>query len=144
MLNQSLADAFRKTNAGHLTGALKVVHGERALRFFFEAGELLLLDFCADKELLLARQFTVYHKIGPEIEMVLTQQWQSQGIRVQDYLMDQQLVTAEEIGQVTRTLVEDAFCAIVSAIRTTTSPGKRRPQLRASTLSALRSNCASR
>ena len=93
-----------------MTGALIVVHPDQTLRFFFENGELLLLDFCVDKEQLLARQFSLYHKIGPEIEMVVSQQWKQMGQRVQEYLTSQQLVTAEEAAQVTRTLVEDALC----------------------------------
>lgn len=110
MLNQPLADAFRKTLAGSLTGALVVTHGEQTLRYYFENGQLLLLDFVEDKERLLARQYRLYHKIGAEIEMVVAQQWDQQGQRVQDYLLNQQLVTAEEVDAVTRTLVEDALC----------------------------------
>ena len=108
MLNQPLADAFRKTNAGRMTGAIKVTHGG-VLRFYFEEGELLLLDFCEDKELLLARQFRAYHKIG-QGEMVVTQQWQTSQVRVGDYLSSQQLANAEEVAAVTRSLVEDALC----------------------------------
>ena len=112
MLNVQLASEMRRINGGRSTGSLAVKGGGWSLRFFFDQGELAMLDFGADKEHLLAKQYLTYNKIGPELHQVVMSQLQSRGGRAQDYLLQQQLITPEEAEQVTRTLVEDALCDI--------------------------------
>lgn len=110
MLNHGLVQEFRRISAQGLSGTLTVSYGAEQVRYFFRDGGLLLLDYGQDKELLLLAQHRAYHKIGPEIESLLTQLRQTQGLRIHDYLRQQQLVGDEEIEQVTRTLVEDKLC----------------------------------
>lgn len=110
MLNQTLIQEIQRINAQDETGSLVIDYGDETVRFFFRDGDLQLLDYGQEKELLLARQYRLYHKIGPEIEALVTQMVQTQGVKVHEYLRQQQLVTDEESAQVTRTLVEDKLC----------------------------------
>lgn len=111
MLNRALIDEFRRVSSEGSTGALEVWRGERALRFYFERGDLLLLDYGADKQHLLLQQFRSYHKIGFEMEALAAQILaQDDTRRVGDILLQQQVVTEDEVEQVTRTLVEDNLC----------------------------------
>lgn len=112
MLNTALIEEFRRINAEGRTGALTVHGTTRTGRFHFEQGELCILDFCADKEALLAQQYRSYNKIGAEIEALLREFVKQPGARAQDFLLRQQLVTNEEVEQVTRTLVEDTLCEL--------------------------------
>ena len=119
MLNEVLVNEFRRIYDQQLSGALVLKFAEhdsgeglteRQLQFYFEDGNLRILDFAEHKEILLLRQYRRYHKVGVEIQAMVEQLYASSGVSVSDYLFQQQLVTEEEIGQVTRTLVEDVLC----------------------------------
>ena len=111
MLNDALVHEFQRVYDNQMSGALRVVRSDDSIvRFYFEDGNLRLLDFGEPKELLLLSQFRRYHKIGAEIQAMVSQLYDAQDISVSGYLQQQQLVSEEEVGQVTRTLVEDVLC----------------------------------
>ena len=116
MLNDALVQEFHEIHGQQRSGSLHMQRvDDQAVQFYFEDGNLRLLDFSEPKELLLLRQYRRYHKIGAEIQALVEQLFHTQDVSVNDYLHQQQLVTEDEIGQVTRTLLRMCFVtALVS------------------------------
>ncbi len=61
MLNQVLVDEFRAIHSDGRTGSLAIDRGGVTLRFFFDGGQLVLMDYGEDKDLLQLRQLRAYH-----------------------------------------------------------------------------------
>lgn len=111
MLNRDLVEQFQRIATETQTGVLAVHFAANHLRFWFEAGELQLLDLGENKEHLMARKFLDYHMIGPEIHRHVLDVCKKTGVSPVDVLRRQSLVSDDEIEQIARTLVEDLLCA---------------------------------
>ncbi|MBA3684564.1 MAG: hypothetical protein H0W72_04905 [Planctomycetes bacterium] len=108
MLNLPLIEEFLAIARERRTGSLALAYpGDRKLRYCFQDGELVLLDFGEDKELAMARKFLEYHKIGPEIHRHAIASVRATGASIVETLRRQQLVNDSEVQQIARTLVED-------------------------------------
>lgn len=109
MLNSILIEQFAGINRQKKSGVLTVVGPGYRLRFCVEDGDPVGLDFCADKDLVLAQALLDFHKIGPEMyQMVVESRRLGKG-SVSDLVRRQQVVNEEEIAQVTRSMVEDTL-----------------------------------
>jgi hypothetical protein len=109
MLNSILIEQFASINRQKKSGVLTVVGPGYRLRFCIEEGDPVGLDFCADKDLVLAQALLDFHKIGPEMyQMVVESRRLGKG-SVSDLVRRQQVVSEEEVGQVTRSMVEDTL-----------------------------------
>lgn len=109
MLNSILIEQFAGINRQKKSGVLTVVGPGYRLRFCLENGDPVGLDFCADKDLVLAQALLDFHKIGPEMyQMVVESRRLGKG-SVSDLVRRQQVVNEEEIAQVTRSMVEDTL-----------------------------------
>ncbi|HYE06266.1 MAG TPA: DUF4388 domain-containing protein [Planctomycetota bacterium] len=111
MLNRDLVEQFQRIASEAKTGVLAVHFAANHLRFWFESGELQLLDLGENKEHLMARKFLDYHMIGPEIHRHVLDVCKKTGVSPVDILRRQSLVSDGEIEQIARTLVEDLLCA---------------------------------
>ncbi|MBA3845771.1 MAG: hypothetical protein H0X45_03875, partial [Planctomycetes bacterium] len=111
MLNRDLVEQFQRIASEAKTGVLAVHFAANHLRFWFESGELQLLDLGENKEHLMARKFLDYHMIGPEIHRHVLDVCKKTGVSPVDILRRQSLVSDNEIEQIARTLVEDLLCA---------------------------------
>jgi hypothetical protein len=109
MLNSILVEQFAGIHRQQKSGVLTVVSPSLRLRFCIEDGDPVGLDFCTDKDLVLAQALVDFHKIGPEMfQMVVDARRLGKGT-VTDMVRRQQVVNEEEIGQVTRSMVEDTL-----------------------------------
>jgi hypothetical protein len=109
MLNSILVEQFASVHRQKKSGVLTVVGPAFRLRFCIEDGDPVGLDFCADKDLVLAQALMEFHKIGPEVyQMVVESRRLGKG-GVADMVRRQQVVNDEEIAQVTRSMVEDTL-----------------------------------
>jgi len=109
MLNSILVEQFASIHRQKKSGVLTVVGPALRLRFCMEGGDPVGLDFCADKDLVLAQALQEFHKIGPEVyQMVVDAHRMGKG-SVADMVRRQQVVNEEEIAQVTRSMVEDTL-----------------------------------
>lgn len=109
MLNSILIEQFASINRQKKSGVLTVVGPGYRLRFCIEEGDPVGLDFCADKDLVLAQALLDFHKIGPEMyQMVVESRRLGKG-SVGDLVRRQQVVSEEEVAQVTRSMVEDTL-----------------------------------
>ena len=109
MLNSILVEQFAGIHRQKKSGVLTVVSPSFRLRFCIEDGDPVGLDFCTDKDLVLAQALVDFHKIGPEMfQMVVDARRLGKGT-VTDMVRRQQVVNEEEIAQVTRSMVEDTL-----------------------------------
>jgi hypothetical protein len=109
MLNSTLIEQFAGIHRQKKSGVLTVVGPGYRLRFCIEDGDPVGLDFCADKDLVLAQALLDFHKIGPEVfQMVVESRRLGKG-SVADLVRRQQVVNDDEISQVTRSMVEDTL-----------------------------------
>ncbi|MBA3697636.1 MAG: PEGA domain-containing protein [Planctomycetes bacterium] len=109
MLNSILIEQFASINRQKKSGVLTVVGPSYRLRFCLEEGDPVGLDFCADKDLVLAQALLDFHKLGQEMyQMVVESRRLGKG-SVADLLRRQQVVSDEEVAQVTRSMVEDTL-----------------------------------
>ena len=109
MLNSILVEQFGSIHRHGKSGVLTVVSPDLRLRFCIEKGDPVALDFCTDKDLVLANTLLDFHKIGPELHQVIVEARQMGKGTVSDMVRRQQVVNDEEIGQVTRAMVEDTL-----------------------------------
>ncbi len=110
MLNQDLIKQFKHIKDGTMTGVLRLQEGERIIRFYFEDGSLLLMDFGIDKEMLMADQFIAYHMIDDAMGQYAKTMYNDQQAPISETLLKQQLVSQGEVDQVTRSMVEEILC----------------------------------
>lgn len=110
MLNQDLIKQFKHIKANTMTGVLQLQDDGRAIRFYFEDGSLLLLDFGVDKELMMANQFSAHHMIDDAMLQYAKTSYQDNQTPVAETLLKQQLVSQGEVDQVTRGMVEEILC----------------------------------
>lgn len=109
MLNSILVEQFASIHRQKKSGVLTVVGPSFRLRFCIEDGDPVGMDFCADKDLVLAQALMDFHKIGPEVyQMVVESRRLGKG-GVADMVRRQQVVNDDEIAQVTRSMVEDTL-----------------------------------
>jgi PEGA domain len=109
MLNSILIEQFAGINRQKKSGVLTVVGPSFRLRFCIEDGDPVGLDFCADKDLVLAQALVDFHKIGPEMYQMAVESRRLGKGSVADLVRRQQVVNEDEIGQVTRSMVEDTL-----------------------------------
>ena len=110
MLNQDLIKQFKHIKENGLTGVLGLQDTDRVIRYYFEAGSLLLLDFGLDKEVVIADQFLKHYKIDDAMAQYAKTVYQDKQVAIAETLLKQQLVSQGEIDQVTRAMVEDILC----------------------------------
>ena len=110
MLNQDLIKQFKHIKEKGLTGVLGLQDTDRVIRYYFEAGSLLLLDFGLDKEVVIADQFLKHYKIDDAMAQYAKTVYQDKQVAIAETLLKQQLVSQGEIDQVTRAMVEDILC----------------------------------
>ncbi len=109
MLNSILVEQFAGIHRQKKSGVLTVVSPGFRLRFCIEDGDPVGLDFCADKDLVLAQALVDFHKIGPEMFQMVVDARRLGKDTVTDTVRRQQVVNEEEISQVTRSMVEDTL-----------------------------------
>jgi hypothetical protein len=109
MLNSILVEQFGSIHRQGKSGVLTVVGPDLRLRFCVENGDPVALDFCTDKDLVLANTLLDFHKIGPEMYQVLVESRKMGKGTVSDMVRRQQVVNDEEIAQMTRSMVEDTL-----------------------------------
>ena len=109
MLNSILVEQFASIHRQKKSGVLTVVGAGFRLRFCIEDGDPVGLDFCTDKDLVLAQTLLVFHKIGPEVHQMVVESRRLGKGTVADMVRRQQIVNDEEIAQVTRSMVEDTL-----------------------------------
>src|ERR1043165_2696737 len=107
MLNSLLVEQFAGIQRQRKSGVLTVVGPALRLRFCIEDGDPVGLDFCADKDLVLAQALLASHRIGPEVYQMLVESRRLGKGSVADLVRRQQVVNDDEIAQVTRSMVED-------------------------------------
>ena len=73
MLNSILVEQFGSIHRQSKSGVLTVVSPDLRLRFCFENGDPVALDFCTDKDVVLANTLLNFHKIGPELYQVIVE-----------------------------------------------------------------------
>ncbi len=115
MINQQLVEQFTNISTNKLSGSLDIFYGEEKRRYFFEDGQLQLLDLCADKEMVIARCYMEFHKIDEAMYRLAINLYQTQHTRVTETLIKQQLVTEMESGVVSRAMVENVLVSDFSA-----------------------------
>ena len=109
MLNSALVEQFASLHRQKKSGVLTIVGPTYRLRFCIEDGDPVGLDFCADKDLVLAQALLDFHKIGPEVYQMVVESHRLGKGSVSDLVRRQQVVNDEEIAQVTRSMVEDTL-----------------------------------
>ena len=109
MLNSILVEQFAGIHRQKKSGVLTVVRPGFRLRFCIEDGDPVGLDFCTDKDLVLAQALVDFHKIGPEMFQMVVDARRMGKDTVTDMVRRQQVVNEEEISQVTRSMVEDTL-----------------------------------
>ena len=101
MLNSTLIEQFAGIHRQKKSGVLTVVGPGFRLRFCIEDGDPVGLDFCADKDLVLAQALLDFHKIGPEVHQMVVESRRLGKGSVADLVRRQQVVNEDEIAQVT-------------------------------------------
>ena len=109
MLNSALVEQFASIHRQKKSGVLTVVGTESRLRFCFQDGDPIGVDFCADKDLVFANTLLEFHKIGADLHQILVESRRLGKGSVVDMARRQQVVNEEEIAQVTRATVEDSL-----------------------------------
>jgi hypothetical protein len=109
MLNSILVEQFGGIHRQKKSGVLTVVGTGYRLRFCLENGDPVGLDFCTDKDLLLAQTLLDFHKIGPEVYQMAVESRRLGKGTVSELVRRQQVVSEDEISQVTRAMVEDTL-----------------------------------
>jgi hypothetical protein len=109
MLNSTLVEQFGSINRQGKSGVLTVVSPDLRLRFCLENGDPVALDFCTDKDIILANTLLDFHKIGPEMYQVIVEARKMGKGTVSDMVRRQQVVNDEELAQMTRAMVEDTL-----------------------------------
>ena len=109
MLNAALVEQLGSIHRNRKSGVLAVVGKGFRLRFCIQDGDPVALDFCADKELLLARALLDFHKIGPELYQLVVDAREGGKDTVTDLVRRHQAANEDEIGVVTRAMVEDTL-----------------------------------
>ncbi|NRA37156.1 MAG: hypothetical protein HRU15_03370, partial [Planctomycetes bacterium] len=120
MINQDLVKQFQHIKAGTLSGVLRLEYESNAIRFYFEEGSLLLLDFGQDKEIVMAGHFVELYKIDDAMAAYSKSQYTEKQIPIVETLLKQQLVHQNEVDQVTRYMVEDILCRVFGHTHSTT------------------------
>lgn len=109
MLNSTLIEQFAGIHRQKKSGVLTVVAPGFRLRFCMEDGDPVGVDFCTDKDLVLAQTLLDFHKIGPEMHQMVVESRRLGKGTVAEIVRRQQVVNEEEIAQVTRSMVEDSL-----------------------------------
>ncbi len=109
MLNAALVEQLGSIHRNQKSGVLTVVGNGFRLRFCIQDGDPVALDFCADKELLLARALLDFHKIGPELYQLVVGAREAGKDTVTGMVRRHQAANEDEIGVVTRSMVEDTL-----------------------------------
>src|SRR5579862_7533253 len=109
MLNAALVEQLGSIHRNRKSGVLTVVGNGFRLRFCIQDGDPVALDFCADKELLLARALLDFHKIGPELYQLVVDAREAGKDTVTGMVRRHQAANEDEIGVVTRSMVEDTL-----------------------------------
>ncbi len=109
MLNSILVEQFASISRQKKSGVLTVVSPRLRLRFCIENGDPVALDYCTDKDLVLAQALLDFHKIGPEVHQMVVEAHQLGKGSVSEMVRRQQVVNDDEIAQVTRSMVEDTL-----------------------------------
>ncbi len=109
MLNSILVEQFASIHRQKKSGVLTVVGTGFRLRFCVEDGDPVGLDFCTDKDLVLAQALLTFHKIGPEVHQMVVEARRLGKGTVAEMVRRQQVVNDDEIAQVTRSMVEDTL-----------------------------------
>src|SRR4051812_11076010 len=102
MLNSALVEQFAAINRQKKSGVLTVVGETSRLRFCFQDGDPVGVDFCADKDLVFANTLLEFHKIGNDLHQMLVESRRLGKGGVVDMARRQQVVSEEEIAQITR------------------------------------------
>jgi hypothetical protein len=116
MLNAALVEQLGSINRNRKSGVLTVVGNGFRLRFCIQDGDPVALDFCADKELLLARALLEFHKIGQELYQLVVTARETGKDTVTGMVRRHQAANEDEIGLVTRAMVEDTLVRAFGSI----------------------------
>ena len=109
MINAILVEQFAGLLRQRQSGVLTVIGPQYRLRFCFQDGDPVALDFGTDKQLLFANTLLEFHKLGRDMHQDLIEARQAGQGTVTEMVRRRQVVNDEEIGQVTRAMVEDAL-----------------------------------
>lgn len=109
MLNSALVEQFASLHRQKKSGVLTVVGSASRLRFCFQDGDPVGVDFCTDKDLVFADTLLEFHKIGNDLHHLLVESRRLGKGSVVDMARRQQVVNEEEIAQITRATVEDSL-----------------------------------
>jgi hypothetical protein len=109
MLNSVLVEQFGAIHRQKRSGVLTVVSATFRIRFCFQDGDPVGIDFCTDKELVIASTLLEFHKIGQEFYQHAVESRKLGKGTVSDIVRRQQVVNEDELAQVTRAMVEDTL-----------------------------------
>jgi hypothetical protein len=110
MLNSILIEQFAAIHRQRQTGVLTVAGPEYRLRFCMQGGDPVAMDFGSDKKLILAATLLEFHKVDPEFHQQLVDSHQAGQGTVTEIIRREQVVSEDEIKQVTQAMVEVFLC----------------------------------
>ncbi len=109
MINATLVEQFAGILRQRQSGVLTAIGPQYRLRFCFQDGDPVALDFGTDKQLIFANTLLEFHKLGSELHQDLVEARNAGQGTVTEMVRRRQVVNDDEIGQVTRAMVEDAL-----------------------------------
>ena len=114
MLNNRLVAEIQNIASDRRSGALVVGVADHIYRFYFEDGQLLLLDLGEDKEIVLAKTFLEFHKIDQAMFQLACSLYQNQATPIVDTLQKQRLISGDEAATIQRCMVEQVLINLFS------------------------------
>lgn len=109
MLNSHLIEYMGAIHRQQRSGVLTVIGPGYRLRFCFEGGDPVALDLGAEKELIIADELVVQHKIDADSHRSLVERHAAGEGSIADLVRDSKLASEEEIAAATRGTVESSL-----------------------------------
>ena len=121
MLDAVLVEHFHAAHRQRRSGLLTAGGDDAEVRFLFEGGNPIAVEFGRDKEHLLADTLLEYHRINPQLHRILVSGNVSGQGKVAEMVLRHQAATEDEINRTTQSMVEDALCRAFSGSSTAVS-----------------------
>ena len=118
MLDAVLVEHFHAAHRQRRNGLLTAGGDDAEVRFLFENGNPVAVEFGADKERLLADALLDYHRITPQFHQVLLAAHANGQGAVAEMVLRHQMASEEEVSRTTQSMVEDALCRAFSGSST--------------------------
>jgi hypothetical protein len=121
MLDAVLVEHFHAAHRQRRSGLLTAGGDDAEVRFLFEGGNPIAVEFGRDKEHLLADTLLEYHRITPQLHGILVSGNITGQGKVAEMVLRHQAATEDEINRTTQSMVEDALCRAFSGNSTAVS-----------------------